>query len=352
MAVQILCEDVWSFKHDPLQDKSTDIRLIRLLPASNVCYPNTQQPIIQCEIFHVSQNDPQLPAYKALSYVWGSKQDAQPCIFVNNKSFPTQRNLFNALAQFQLELCNEESLTIWIDALCIEQSHSDEKSAQVTKMRDIYSAADEVILWLGQSTRKTASAVALMCSINHPKSDNVLDFRHGEVAVLPERHYSYGRSMLQNAFLGESEEFEGFMELVNKPYWHRMWVVQEYLAARRAIIRCGKERFLPIVFLRFCGLVVHVLDVPALSSFYNPQKHKPIISAIRRTEEILDSTLPMEVAIEQCHKDDSTYVFYNSLALNRSKQATDPRDKVFALVSTWNTYMKRKIQSQLYLVDA
>ncbi|KAF2452112.1 hypothetical protein P171DRAFT_321969, partial [Karstenula rhodostoma CBS 690.94] len=38
---------------------------------------------------------------------------------------------------------------LWIDAFCIDQSNIRELNHQVAQMRDIYAAADSVIVWLG-----------------------------------------------------------------------------------------------------------------------------------------------------------------------------------------------------------
>lgn len=342
MAVQLHCEDVWSFKHDPLQNQSTDIRLIRLLPASKTCYLDTIQPIIECEIFHVSRMDPKICAYKALSYAWGSSRDTSPCIFINNKSYHTQRNLFEALAQFQTELQSDESLIIWIDALCIDQSNLDEKSAQVMKMRDIYVAANEVIIWLGRSTKRTATAVAFMRSIAPPYLDNALEFRRQKSAEFSAGHISDAKLVLQKALSGESDEFWGFIELVDRSYWDRIWVVQEYLAARRAIIRCGKERFLPVFFLRLCELMANPFGTTAIPIDPNTKLKKQIVCAIDRVMDLQLFIIKMEGCIERCRESPSTRLLYDSLIVQWSKQATDPRDKVFALVGIWDAYMGRR----------
>jgi hypothetical protein len=41
--------------------------------------------------------------------------------------------------------------TLWIDGICIDQSSTEEKNHQVALMRDIYSSAYSVVVWLGEN---------------------------------------------------------------------------------------------------------------------------------------------------------------------------------------------------------
>jgi hypothetical protein len=54
------------FEYTPLQDSSTETRLITLLPKSD------EDDIVHCEISHVEFEV--LPAFEALSYTWGSPE--------------------------------------------------------------------------------------------------------------------------------------------------------------------------------------------------------------------------------------------------------------------------------------
>jgi hypothetical protein len=38
---------------------------------------------------------------------------------------------------------------LWVDAICINQQDKVEKTAQVSRMHEIYSAASNVCIWLG-----------------------------------------------------------------------------------------------------------------------------------------------------------------------------------------------------------
>jgi hypothetical protein len=87
------------------------------------------------------------PTYKALSYVWGAPIDLRK-ILVNGYDFYIRQNLFDFLQWFILEqdYCN---IPIWIDQLCINQGALEERNRQVGMMANIYSMADEALIWLG-----------------------------------------------------------------------------------------------------------------------------------------------------------------------------------------------------------
>ncbi|KAF1960665.1 hypothetical protein CC80DRAFT_387660, partial [Byssothecium circinans] len=96
-----------------------------------------------CTISHVSLG--QTPPYLALSYTWGDSSQTG-IILVGGAFFQVGKNLEIALAHLTKD---EEPLTLWIDALCIDQTDNVEKSEQVQQMQHIYSRAASVINWLG-----------------------------------------------------------------------------------------------------------------------------------------------------------------------------------------------------------
>ena len=59
----------------------------------------------------------------------------------------TYHNLFAALRRLRLE---GYAMAFWIDSLCIDQECVDEKNAQIPLMRNIYSSARVVTIWLGE----------------------------------------------------------------------------------------------------------------------------------------------------------------------------------------------------------
>lgn len=87
------------------------------------------------------------PGYKALPYTWGSLSVDLQRIECNGVDFVITKNLFDALLRFR---DGSEPRTMWIDALCINQGSVTECTQQISIMVEIYSQAEEVLMWLGQ----------------------------------------------------------------------------------------------------------------------------------------------------------------------------------------------------------
>lgn len=93
-------------------DHSTDaIRLIRILKG--------HKDPIECEMFETCLDQVEGVPYEALSYVWGNKESTNK-ILVDGYPFTVTENLFEALSN--LRQFGEDRL-LWIDAICIDQSH-------------------------------------------------------------------------------------------------------------------------------------------------------------------------------------------------------------------------------------
>ncbi|KAH8788003.1 heterokaryon incompatibility [Diaporthe sp. PMI_573] len=56
----------------------------------------------------------------------------------------------------------QQPRTLWIDAVCIDQSSLEERGEQVTRMSSIYQNASRVIVWLGNGSEESDLA---MCKL-------------------------------------------------------------------------------------------------------------------------------------------------------------------------------------------
>jgi heterokaryon incompatibility protein (HET) len=151
-----------SFTYLPFQNDE-EIRLLELLPADDFLAP------IECEISNVKLahdtmfSKEKQPEYEALSYVWGDPHDTVQ-IFLGDGSSKTQpffvtRNLASALQHLRN---NTESRTLWVDAICIDQSNLRERERQVSIMCRIYRRAKKDLLWLGESNEASVDAFDLL----------------------------------------------------------------------------------------------------------------------------------------------------------------------------------------------
>jgi hypothetical protein len=95
------------------------------------------------------------PSFTALSYVWG-EAEPRTTIFCDGHQLVITPNCFDALYVLRKRYGR---LSIWVDAICINQQDDDEKSAQVSLMEDIYSWAENVYVWLGRATLESDAAI-------------------------------------------------------------------------------------------------------------------------------------------------------------------------------------------------
>ncbi|KAF2469448.1 uncharacterized protein BDR25DRAFT_289012, partial [Lindgomyces ingoldianus] len=122
--------------YSPLPLGDTEIRLVTIVPGI------LEDPMV-CILEAVSLDSPL--AYEALSYVWGNLDDSRT-IIVNNAPADVTSNLDMALRYIRHP---EELRTMWIDAICIDQSNTVERNQQVRMMTSIYRRAHTVLIWVG-----------------------------------------------------------------------------------------------------------------------------------------------------------------------------------------------------------
>ncbi|KAF3767018.1 HET-domain-containing protein, partial [Cryphonectria parasitica EP155] len=117
------------------------IRILDIIPYGP---DGTADDPLRCEyhIVALSEN----PTYETLSYRWGDA-DNKIQIEVRGQQIPVTRNLYRALLRLRRP---DQTRSIWIDQLCINQEDNIEKTAQVRFMRQIYSQCTQCNVWLDE----------------------------------------------------------------------------------------------------------------------------------------------------------------------------------------------------------
>jgi hypothetical protein len=111
---------------------------------------------------------------------------------VNNRTIRVGGNLHDFLDHASQHHANRP---LWIDAICIDQDNNAERGHQVQRMGQIYSGAEEVLVWLGRESQ----------------FDLIADW----LKAVP-----YGDHC--------SREIEQQLTLLCfRPYWNRAWIAQE-----------------------------------------------------------------------------------------------------------------------------
>ncbi|KAK0619591.1 heterokaryon incompatibility protein-domain-containing protein [Immersiella caudata] len=206
------------------------IRLIRVLPSPD--------PLARVSIEIETHPLSSTPPYDAISYVWGEPDDSETVPFVtcsDESILKVTPNLHWALRR--VRGTGGDPVSVWADAICINQNDDEERSAQVAFMGEIYASARRVLVCMGDApTRGAEKEVAKLVEAVKLFRDSELGLDHacGEHDRLRRL-----RSSLQEA----DRSWEALSEVMLRPWFTRVWVIQEVGLAREPVVLYGTEEF-------------------------------------------------------------------------------------------------------------
>ncbi|KAH7330418.1 heterokaryon incompatibility protein-domain-containing protein [Rhexocercosporidium sp. MPI-PUGE-AT-0058] len=271
-----------------LDSANHEIRVLDILPGE----PGSP---ISCAVRHTRLLQPDKIPYTALSYVWGKASITTPITF-NGSSFPVTVNLASALNHVRSQT---EIVTFWADALCINQKDNVEKSAQVAMMGDIYRGGMETCIWLGEEG---------------DGSDLAMD----RIGQMDGEDLESERNQL------DEEALKAVAKLQAREWWSRVWVIQEALLSKKATIHCGNKSLPISAFIRLDDIRRgwHRSTFRYVSARGSLIPRNPFSSIL--------TEFPEEVEKIRTNQQSSIQSWITS---TEHFHATDPRDKIYALLS-------------------
>ncbi|KAH8595398.1 heterokaryon incompatibility protein-domain-containing protein [Bisporella sp. PMI_857] len=222
--------------HRPLPGDS-----IRLL----ILQPGLFNDPIRCQLEQVSLSAGH--TYEALSYMWGNAGDTSPMI-LDRTPYHITKNLECALRYLRYR---ESSRVLWVDAICIDQNNPDEKSEQVPMMGEIYSRATKVHAWLGEPDHEVDCVFDVLQEFRDRKRKAEVP-THFDAA----EQLSFYRQLFRDIYQDKAgslpeksdldddmlhEEFNWLCPFYTRPYWRRVWIVQELVLAKLVVVYCGNK---------------------------------------------------------------------------------------------------------------
>lgn len=255
--------------------------------------------------------------YEALSYTWGNAEAGKAIQVQSSGSdariIRVRHNLASALQHLRSAT---EPRFLWCDFICINQEDTPERNIQVKRMGTLYKNAIRTIAWLGPTSESTSFAFERMKYI----SDRVvmLDDTQ-EIMLSPE---ATDNAILDNERVLplSNSEWSAIRDLLLDTYFCRVWIVQELaLAGSRAVFVCGSSQLKAKAFRT------------ALYCLMN-RPTQPIPGYIRAFMLVIPlftdlSRAPFDWIIRTC----------------LARLCSDPRDKVYALLSLAHHDIRRKI---------
>ena len=292
------------FRYEPLRDGS-----IRLLSFMGMGMDG--RPV--CNLFDSALDEH--AQFYALSYVWGSDTRNQ-FINCNGKELPVTESVFGALTGLKSRIMDGK-LPIWIDALCINQADDEEKAREVANMHRIYRRAKATVIWLGpeaddsdlamDGVEKLAKLLPSLSVVPHP--DRLLEYG------LPAK---------------DDPIWPALGCLFSRPWSFRLWTFQEVILAETAIVCCGSAT---VDWPKFevVGYSIHEqrLWPITISEKTKQSQFRGFMSAANI------SLLKRNFGSLTVHEPDEEpyFRFSRLLPLAQSKQCSEPRDRVYAMLS-------------------
>lgn len=291
---------------------SDSIRVLHL-------FPGEPSEDLECRLVPVQLSDQ--PSYRALSYVWGSRVPGAT-IKCDGDTIIITKNCEHALQQLRKKDC---IVVLWIDAICIDQQDLKEKSHQVGIMGKIYKQASSVLVFIGPGTDDDAAVM----------ERQVLMFSHimqVSLSKSPTLREALDMNPSEDICAQiSSEDFAAWKRTLSLPYWRRTWVLQEVgLAAHAKLIYGSVE--------------LDWEDLMRAFTWLSDSPHAPPIPsgrAIRSNWAGYDRLNRKQFSL-RANGLTSDITFLDCLdTARRDRDATDPRDMVYAFLDHPNSHKFR-----------
>jgi hypothetical protein len=199
-------------KYSPLDQQTDEIRILMLQPG--VGLDPLRCTLATCQLGNCK-------AFEALSYAWGHPTPVEP-IFINGSRTLIAHNLSVALQHLRLP---QAFRALWVDAVCINQTDIGERNHQVFIMNRLYSAAERVLVWLGEARDHSDIAMKWLEELAEGQKMTLVE----EITSGP---------LIYNC-------------LMDRDWWGRLWVVQEVVLAKSdPILICGPNSLPWSIFMK------------------------------------------------------------------------------------------------------
>jgi hypothetical protein len=337
--------------YKPLNPARNEIRLLRLRPARAA-----SKARVICTLETVSLDGS--PEFHALSYARGDVSVRRPVV-VNGIETTITSNLHDALVELRARSYHDVDLSktsVWIDALCINQEDLLERGHQVKLMREVFTQARRVLIWLGNGDEDSDWCLDMA------EEEDMLE-RLDAVAELDKS--SWSRTPASSATSVRHSVVIGYhiwtYNILLRPWWRRLWVIQELvLAMEDSVVLCGCKCISWSRLLSVGRKLGHAVSTLCkLEGTVFPAQMLPSTEAVGSGARAQRLKLQQEAATDDLNRDlrptllnhmrrgsRSTGSLAAVLAIIRdivSPMVTDPRDVIYGLLGFTNKHYRARI---------
>ncbi|KAK8157784.1 heterokaryon incompatibility protein-domain-containing protein [Phyllosticta citrichinensis] len=249
--------------------------------------------------------------YDALSYTWGDNKLEKSVMCKGRRLFLTS-NLHQALKRFRHPT---ETVTMWIDQLCIDQDNILERNRQVSFMGRIFKCAQKVVVWLGEDMQiESNSATRLDLKPGLRLAKQILDMLQDE----PELKFDWECMIDHPGVLPKagSKAWQALAAVLRRPWFMRMWVIQEVVLSSQIEVVCGRSVF----SWEEMGRIVGYLDCEEYRS------------TTGNSSTVAELPFTRINRMKEQHGNEEMPDLFDLLMRCRRQTSSDPRDKIFALL--------------------
>jgi hypothetical protein len=220
-------------KSSPYKYKDLNLSEVRLLTLLPGLFGTSIYVLFEVKTLTESS----IPRYEALSYTWGPLDNPED-IYIGTSDdsvLSVTQNLACALQHLRYP---DRPRTLWIDAICVDQSNLTERSSQVQRMADIYKLSEQVLVWLGPEGDNSSVALKFLHSLSTKVEVDRLIHElkpSDEAKSNGEAHWSDLSASLPYG----AGELIPIHHLFQRFWFGRLWIRQEVRLAKRAIVICG-----------------------------------------------------------------------------------------------------------------
>ena len=287
-----------------------EIRLVHLLPGDKA-------DDLVCEVQHAGLDD--IPSYECLSYRWGHDK-AAAINLGGDARLELNENLINALRFLRQQ---DTTRVLWADQICINQVDNKEKMKQVELMGEICQSASRVIAWLGLADDKTPSTFEFLSSLySSARNNHIREMTRNKEMGIPDALVDNKKLLeeLLNEHPTSLPQWKDVQFFLGNEWFSRVWIVQEIVLAKQVRIQCS-DFTLPWAVMTFLGPLM--MERP---------KNDPV--PIRDAADFMLELVRAKLGHHVDHESASYLLSLIALLRDmRPRNATDPRDKVFALLN-------------------
>ncbi|KAF7194852.1 Heterokaryon incompatibility protein 6, OR allele [Pseudocercospora fuligena] len=290
-----------TYRYKPLDTSRQEIRVLHV-------QPKTREKRPRCRLEHVSLAATPKPKYETISYCWRNPTPRH-VILVEGFELRVPYSAWLALKRLALD---SEDRTLWIDAVCINQSDRTERGHQVSLMRDVYSLGRRNIVYLGETRdeQQMHEAFAIIKNLHAELTgDAVFQEQLVDLALRD-------ISRTERPILTEWSEGPLFKFFSNS-WFSRLWVLQETCLASKNFCVLGifELDFRKILEVAYWLRVYHITHVS--SELFS-------LPGLTDAADTLDSHM-------MYHKNKGLSLS-NTLFFGRDLEASNLHDKVYGLL--------------------